>query len=279
MMVRKRSLFSKIAEVFLVVLTIFTHWIVFYFAIITSGKNKAEAGRLDLRLPTEWNFVENYTYVLTYQNGAFLRALKNSVILTVFSILILVLTASATAYILQRRTGLIGKISNKIIIAGLIVPASIVPTYWMLKLLHIAGTLPGLVLVEVATLFPFATMLYKGYIASIPKEIDEAAIIDGCSAEALFARIIFPMIKPITATVVILRSIVVYNDFQNPQYYMSGSRSQTVQLFVYSMKSAWTTDYGHMFAAAILVSMPMILLYLFLNQKILEGMTAGAVKG
>ena len=200
-------------------------------------------------------------------------------ILTVSAILILVLAAASTAYLLQRRTGTIRAISNKLILAGLIVPAAVIPTYWMLDRLHIANTLMGLIAVEVATLFPFATMLYKGYVATIPVEIDEAAIIDGCGPFSLFWRVIFPMVKPITATVVILRSIVVYNDFQNPLYYMSGSGSQTVQLFVFSLKSAWTTDYGHLFAAAIIVSMPIIILYLFLNKKILEGMTAGAVKG
>ena len=190
-------------------------------------------------------------------------------ILTVSAILILVLAAASTAYLLQRRTGTIRAISNKLILAGLIVPAAVIPTYWMLDRLHIANTLMGLI----------ATMLYKGYVATIPVEIDEAAIIDGCGPFSLFWRVIFPMVKPITATVVILRSIVVYNDFQNPLYYMSGSGSQTVQLFVFSLKSAWTTDYGHLFAAAIIVSMPIIILYLFLNKKILEGMTAGAVKG
>lgn len=278
-MVRKRSLLSKIVEVIIVLATLVTHWIIFYFAILTSGKEKAEAAQLTLDLPGKWNFIENYTYVFQYQNGAILKAFKNSLILTVSSILILVLVASATAYVLQRRTGGIGAISNKLILAGLIVPAAIIPTYWMLDRLHIANTLPGLIVVEVATLFPFATMLYKGYVSTIPGEIDEAAIIDGCGPFALFARVIFPMVKPITATVVILRSIVVYNDFQNPQYYMSGSGSQTVQLFVFSLKSAWTTDYGHLFAAAIIVSLPIIILYLFLNKKILEGMTAGAVKG
>ena len=133
--------------------------------------------------------------------------------------------------------------------------------------------------VEVATLFPFAVMMYKGFVATIPREVDEAAIVDGCGSISLFYRIIFPLLKPITAAVVILRSIIVYNDFQNPQYYMSGSSSQTVQLCIYGLKSAFDTDYGHLFAAVVVVSMPLIIIYLILNKKILEGMTAGAVKG
>ena len=138
-MVRKRSLLSKVIEVVIVLVTIVTHWIVFYFAILTSGKEKAEAAKLTLDLPEKWNFIENYTYVFQYQGGAILKAFRNSIILTVSAIFILVMVSSATAYILQRRTGRVGAISNKLILAGLIVPASIIPTYWMLDRLHIAN--------------------------------------------------------------------------------------------------------------------------------------------
>ena len=222
---------------------------------------------------------ENIVFVFQYQHNALLKAFKNSMIITLVSVCCLIFAASSTAVVLQRREGLLSRISNKLIVAGLIVPASVIPTYWMLEMLHVANTLLGLCLVEVATMFPFAVMLYKGYISAIPREIDEAAVLDGCGALTLYTRVMFPLMKPITATVIILRSVLIYNDFQNPQYYMSGSSTQTVQLFVYSLKSAWTTDYGHLFTASVIVSLPLIILYIFLNQKILEGMTAGAVKG
>ncbi|MCI9278254.1 carbohydrate ABC transporter permease [bacterium D16-50] len=278
-MIRKRSLGSKLAEIFLVVLTFFTHWLIFYFVIVTACKDTADAAKLTLSLPENFRLMENLQFIFQYQHGALLKAFKNSLVITLVSVFFLVAAASATAVIMQRREGLLSRISNKLIVAGLIVPASVIPTYWMLNTLHVANTLAGLCLVEVATMFPFAVMLYKGYISSLPTEIDEAAVIDGCGSLTLYTRILFPLSKPITATVIILRSVLIYNDFENPQYYMSGSSTQTVQLFVYSLKSAWTTDYGHLFAAAIVVSLPLILLYIFLNRRILEGMTAGSVKG
>ena len=278
-MIRKRSLGSKLAEIFLVVLTFFTHWLIFYFVIVTACKDTADAAKLTLSLPENFRLMENLQFIFQYQHGALLKAFKNSLVITLVSVFFLVAAASATAVIMQRRDGLLSRISNKLIVAGLIVPASVIPTYWMLNTLHVANTLAGLCLVEVATMFPFAVMLYKGYISSLPTEIDEAAVIDGCGSLTLYTRILFPLSKPITATVIILRSVLIYNDFENPQYYMSGSSTQTVQLFVYSLKSAWTTDYGHLFAAAIVVSLPLILLYIFLNRRILEGMTAGSVKG
>lgn len=278
-MIRKKRFGSRLPEIILVALTFLTHWLVFYFVIITACKTTEDAARLTLSLPKEWNLFENMTFIFGYQHNALLKAFKNSLIITLISVFFLVFTASASAVIMQRRQGFLSRISNKLIVAGLIVPASVIPTYWMLRLLQVANTLAGLCLVEVATMFPFAVMLYKGYISSLPTQIDEAAIIDGCGPVTLYTRILLPLLKPITAAVVILRSVLIYNDFENPQYYMSGSSTQTVQLFVYSLKSTWTTDYGHLFAAAIIVSLPLIILYLFLNQKILEGMTAGSVKG
>ena len=272
-MKQKRNILSKIFEGAFVGATVITHWLVFYF------KTKTESSQLNLSLPKELNIIENYTYIFNYGNGAFFNAFKNSIILTVCSIIILVGVASATAFIMQRRRDKICVVSDKLIVAGLIVPASIIPTYWILSKLGIANTLIGLIMVEVATLFPFATMMYKGFVATLPRELDEAAAIDGCGPLALFIKIIFPLLKPITATVVILRSIVVYNDFQNPQYFMSGASSQTVQLCIYGLKSAFETDYGHLFSAVVIVSAPLIITYLVLNKKILEGMTMGAVKG
>ena len=278
-MIRKRNIFSRVWEWIMVLSTVVVYWVVFYFVILTASKTQSEAARLNLALPTEFHLWENILYVLKYNDGMYLKTLWNSVLLTVLSITILVFVSSATAFILQRKRGRISSYSNKLVLAGLIVPASVIPTYWMLSLLGLANTLIGLTLVEVATLFPFATMMYKDYMVTVPREIDEAALIDGCSPLNLYWRIIFPMVKPITSAVVILRSVVVYNDFQNPQYYMSGAKSQTVQIFIYMFKSAFVTDYGHLFAAVILVSLPLVLLFIFLNKQIMEGMTMGAVKG
>lgn len=276
---KKRSAWSLFGGIFAVLLTILTHWAVFYFVIINSFKTRGEAARLSLTLPKKWNVLENYRYVLKYGEGLFFRSMWNSIRLTVVSIIILVLVSSMTGYILQRRKGRISQFSNKLILAGLIVPPSVISTYWILAKLGVVGTLTGLTLVEVATLFPFSVMIYKGYMATIPRDIDEAAVIDGCSPTRLFFQIIFPMLKPVTATVVILRSVVVYNDFANPLYYMSGARNSTIQLFVYTFQSAFLTQWNYLFAAIVLISIPPFLLYLFLNKRILEGVTAGAVKG
>lgn len=279
-MVKKRTFLSKAVECLAVILTLFTHWIIFYFVIVNSMKTNTEASRLSLALPSEFELWENLKYVITYRDYAMLKAFWTSLSVTFWTMLVIVIVASMASFILnRRRKSRICQASDKLIVACMTVPASVIPTYYTLSLLHVANTLLGLILVEVAALFPFCTMMYKGFVATIPREIDEAAVLDGCGSFRLFWRIIFPILKPVTASVVILRSIKVFNDFQNAQYYLFGSKSMTIQLCVYIFKSAFATKWAYLFMASILASLPLIILYLFLNKQILEGMTSGAVKG
>lgn len=276
---KTKKIISHIAEVITVLLILLLFGTVFYFVVINSFKSNAEASELSISLPREWNIFENYVYVFTYKDGIFWHALLNSFILTISSIAILIIVSGMTGFMVQRRKGKVSVISNILILAGLIVPPSIIPTYWMLKNLHLSGTITGLVFVEVATLFPYAVMLYRGFMVNIPEEIDEAALIDGCGPFRLYWNIVFPMLKPITATIIILRSVVVYNDFSNPLYFLQGSQNSMVQVCVYLFQSMFSSDWGYMFAAIVVVSIPPFILFILLNKQIMEGMTMGAVKG
>lgn len=276
---KTKKIISHIAEVITVLLILLLFGTVFYFVVINSFKSNAEASELTILLPREWNMFENYVYVFTYKDGIFWHALLNSFILTISSIAILIIVSGMTGFMVQRRKGKVSAISNILILAGLIVPPSIIPTYWMLKNLHLSGTITGLVFVEVATLFPYAVMLYRGFMVNIPEEIDEAALIDGCGPFRLYWNIVFPMLKPITATIIILRSVVVYNDFSNPLYFLQGSQNSMVQVCVYLFQSMFSSDWGYMFAAIVVVSIPPFILFILLNKQIMEGMTMGAVKG
>lgn len=270
---------SKIIAGIVIALTIVTHWMLYYLIVVNSFKSKAEASKLSLTLPKEWNILENYKYVLTYKDFVFLKSMLNSLVITIATMAVLVLTSSMTAYIIVRRKNRFTKFIDKIILAGLIAPLAIIPTYWMLNKLHMSNTIQGLVLVEIALMFSYATMLYKSYIMTIPTEIDEAAILDGCGAFDLFFKIQFQLIKPITATVIILRAFVVYNDFSNPMYFLSGSKSSTVQLCVYTFQTTYGTDWGHLFAAIVLVSLPPVILFIVMHKQIMNGSMVGAVKG
>ncbi len=278
-MVVKRSISSRIGEVLAIIASIVFFLLVFYFVVINSFKSNAEAGKMTLLFPKDWQIIKNYKYIFTYNEGIFVRSLWNSIKLTFFSIGILVILSSMTAFILARRKGKIMRTSNYLILAGLIVPPAIIPTYWVLSIMNISNTLFGLILVEVATMFPFSVMLYRNFLLTIQTEIDEAAIIDGCGTIRLFINIIFPLLKPITIAIIILRSVIVYNDFANPMYFLPGAKNSTVQLCVYLFQGTFTSQWGYLFAAIVIISLPPLILYILLNRKILEGMTIGAVKG
>ncbi len=279
MMVEKKSIGKRIGLVAAVVCTFFTHWVVFWFIWVNSGKTKSEAAQLSAKLPATPHFLENYKYILDYRHNVFIRSLFNSLKLTIFSISILILVSSMAAFVLQRRPGRISKASHKLIIAGLIVPLSVIPTFWVLHLIGVDGTLPGLVLVEIATMFAFSTMVFKDFIATIPSDIDNAAIIDGANLPQLFFRIVFPLLKPVTTTIIILKSVEVYNDFYNPLYFMSGANNTTVQLCVYLFQSSFNSNYEHLFAVVCMTIVPPLVMFLFLNKQIIGGMTVGSVKG
>ncbi|MGJ9383534.1 carbohydrate ABC transporter permease [Salipaludibacillus sp. CF4.18] len=277
---KKKVNFTKIAvEVMAVIVVILTFLVPFYFILVNSFKTSAEASQLSISWPTEFRIIENFTEVLQAQNGMLIRAFFNSSIITVSSILILMVVASMAGFILQRRTGKSISVIGAIFLSGLMIPPAVVPTIWVLERLSLFKTMPGIILVMVAISIPFSIILYTGFIATIPKDIDEAAIIDGCSSWQLFFKIIFPMLKPIHATVIILNSVQIFNDFVHPLYFFPGADNATVQLTLYNFMSMYNTSWNLLFANVLLITIPPFILFLIFSKKIVAGMTAGSVKG
>jgi ABC-type glycerol-3-phosphate transport system permease component len=121
--------------------------------------------------------------------------------------------------------------------AGLMIPPAVVPTIWVLQGLGLFKTIPGMVLIQVAYGLPFSILLYRAFIATVPRELDEAAIIDGATPLQVFFRVILPLLKPVVVTVVVVQSIAIFNDFTNPLYYLPGRENVTVQLTLYNFIS------------------------------------------
>lgn len=248
------------------------------FMFVNSLKERREANLLRLSWPTQLHW-ENYLEVFKANNYQILTAFKNSGILVVGAVIVLILTGSMCGYILQRRKDRAMNVVNSFVLAGLMVPAAILPTIWVLQRIGIYKTLPGMIFVEVALQIPFTVMLYRGFMGSIPTELEEAGYIDGCSAGNIFRLIIFPLLKPVTATVVILNAVTIFNDFTNPLYFLPGAKNATVQLTLYNFMGQYSSSYNMLFADVILITVPMLILFIFFNKRIVEGMVAGAVKG
>ena len=266
-------------EVLALAASVLLFWIPFYFILVTALKNPQEASLMNLTWPTDIKLWENIKEVIAVRDFMLVRAFINSTRLTVFSLLGLVVMCSMAAFVMQRRRDKATPWISFFVLAGLIIPPAIVPTIWVLNELHLFKTMTGLVFVEVALGFPFCVMLYRGFMAAIPREIDEAAVVDGYGGYRLFFTIIFPLLQPVTATVIVTQAVVIFNDFTNPLYFFPGAKNATVQLTLYNFTSQFISQWNLLFTNILLITIPPLLLFLFFNKKIVAGMTAGSVKG
>ena len=250
----------------------------FVFMFVNSLKDRREANLLNLSLPTEWMW-ENFKEVISANNYQILTAFKNSIILTAGSLLILILAGSMAGYVLQRRSDRTTRTVDTIVMTGLMIPPAILPTIWVMQGLHIYKTMFGMILVETALQIPFTIMLYKGFMNTIPVELEEAGYIDGCTRGRMFVKAIFPLLKPVTSTIIILNAVTIFNDFTNPLYFLPGNDNVTVQLTLYNFMGRYSSSYNLLLSDVLIITVPMLILFLIFNKKIVDGMVAGAVKG
>jgi len=248
----------------------------FYMIVINSFKSKEEAAAMNLKLPTEWHILDNYEQM--FQQGNVLIALKNSVILTVVCVLLIILLCAMTAFVLQRRKSKLSGVMSSFILLGLVIPGQIIPTYFICNYLHLTSFIAASI-VLIAANIPFGVFLYIGYYKGIPAEIDESAMLDGCGSFRLFFSIIFPLLKPITVTLFIISFMGIWNDFGTTIYFLNSSENFTLTLTIYNFFGTHSSDWNLVFANVVAISLPVILVYFCAQKQIMSGMTAGAVKG
>lgn len=270
---------TRISEIIGVLAAAILFGVPFFFVIINSFKSQQEAAMMNIYLPVETIGLRNYIEVVSSDGGVVLTAFKNSILITFFSIIMLTIVCAMAGFVAQRRNDKATPVINFLILTGLIIPPAIVPTIWLMQGLHIFKTMFSMVMIETAITLSFSTLLYKGFMASIPREIDEAAYVDGCGSLRLFFQIIFPLLKPVTSTVIVLSAVNIFNDFVNPLYFFPGKDNVTVQVTLNTFMSKYFTTWNLLFADVILISLPPLILFIFFNKKIVAGMTAGAVKG
>jgi raffinose/stachyose/melibiose transport system permease protein len=274
-----RTLRRSAGEVVAILVALVLFVVPFVFMFLTAVKSGDQSSDLDFSWPTSWPIVQNVKDVFSARNYMLLTAFRNSLILTVVSVAILVVLCAMVGFVLQRRPGPLASFVNLLVLAGLIIPPAVVPTIWVLQGLGIFKTLAGLILVEVAFNMSFCVLLFRAFVAAIPRELDEAAIIDGCSGFTLFFRVILPLLRPVTITVIVVSTVAIFNDFVNPLYFLPGDENATVQLTLYNFLSQFGTQYNLLFMNIVLITIPPLIMFIFFNRKIVSGMTAGAVKG
>ena len=250
-----------------------------YMAVVIAFKDGMSTDLAGiLSLPATWsldNFIE------AIQVTDFFNSFMNSLIITVIAVVVSVLIHSLAAYAIGRNMDRkkLFKASYYFIIAGMYVPFAILmmPLVKQTAILHL-DNMVGVMILYVVFYMPMDVMLYTGYLRNIPIALEEAARVDGASTWSTYWKIIFPLMKPMHATVAILTGLAVWNDVMTPLVIMGGSGVNTLPLAQMSFQTAFATNYNLAFASYLLAMLPMIIFYIFAQKQIISGVTNGAVK-
>ncbi len=271
----KKSFFTDIRAGILW-LTSLTVIVPFYMIIVNSLKTSAEANLLTIWLPKDLQWGN---YISVIETAHLLRAFFNSLLISSVSVTLCLFVTSMGAFILSRDRTHVNKLIYNYFFFGLIAPLNYVTTIWVLKFFHLQGTYAGIILVYAALGIPFAMFIFYGFVNGIPRELDEAAIIDGCGTNRLFFSVIFPLLKPVTITALVLNFLGAWNDFVTPLYLLNSSEKLGMVNSIYNFFGAHFNEWNMIFANIIMSVIPITVLYLFGQRYIVSGMATGAVKG
>ena len=250
-----------------------------YYLVVTTFKTPAEAAASPLGLPMHFTF-ENYRNALDAMSYG--RALRNNILITGTAVILLLIFASMAAYVVARSRRKLFQRMYSVFMIGLIVPfqIAIIPLYKIISGLHLMNTLPGVILIDVFCInLPLSIFLFRGFIHTVPRELEEAAYIDGCGVFGTFWRIVFPLLKPIVATVAILDALAVWNDFMTPLLFLQDPNKGVLLQEVYKNVGPFSTNWTSFFPMLVLATLPLVVFYLIMQKSIIEGVVAGSVKG
>lgn len=274
---RKRTIGNGVRSA-LILLFALIYLIPLYIAVSNAFKSYWDVIKSPLALPSEPtmdNFVE------AFHSSNILSLYGTSILITFSSVALLILICSTAAYIIIRRKNKLCKFLYGFALIGIMVPpvVTLVPSIKTLSMLGLMYTPWGLLMFYGGAYFSTTIFLYTGFINSIPVTLDESAYIDGANTITIFFRIIFPLLKPCTATAIILMGMWIWNDFLNPMYILGSTVGKTITLGIYNSIGALTSKWNLVFANVILASFPIVVLYLCMQKQFMSGLTAGAVKG
>lgn len=270
---KKKTILTLIA----VVLTII-HAIPFYVLITTALKGKGDFSSKWV-FPSEVNW-GNFSEAWEKANLG--NALWNTTIITFFAAILLITVGSMAAYPLARRQTRLNKFMFMFFISIMVVPplAALVPLYQLVVNLGMMNTHEIAIFNNVAAFLPLTIFLYAGFIRStIPKSLEEAARIDGASTMGIFFRIVFPLLKPVTASVLIISSVYIWNDYQFAIFFLQDKAVQTMTVALSGFFGENANNLHLVASAAIIAMLPMVILFLFLQKYFIKGLAAGSVKG
>lgn len=273
----KKNLASFLVYLFLVIAALFCLFPIL-MALMNSFKTNGELLTNVMSFPTTFQ-IENY--VRTFEKMNYLRSLGNNIILVTVGVSLMILFSSLAAWKLCRTKTRLSAFLFGLFVFSMLIPFSsiMIPLYKIVLLLQIKNSLIGLGVLYSGLGVSMAIFLYHGFIKSIPFQLEEAAAIDGCSGIKTFFMIVFPLLKPITATICITNVLWIWNDFLLPLIVVSDSRKYTLLLSTNTLFGQYSSDWTAILSALILAAVPVIIFYAIFQKQILKGIADGAIKG
>jgi raffinose/stachyose/melibiose transport system permease protein len=248
------------------------------FIVLSSFKTNAEIYNAPWKLPSHIGFFAYYDIVVNY---SVYRYFINSLYYSIVTVAATVALCALGAYGMVRMKWKLAGVTKAYILLGLMVPvhSMIVPLYIMMSRIGLQNPRFSVILIYVAFSLPTSLFILMAYLAEIPRELEEAAVLDGCSLFHAFRRIIVPIMQPAVATVAIFAFLGAWNDFFVGLIFINADKYWTIQLGISKFRGAFSIRYSYLLAAVIVALLPTVIVYLFMNRRIIAGITAGAVKG
>lgn len=224
-------------------------------------------------------YLDSFKYLLT--ETEFPRAILNSLILTAVSISAQVLIIPMAGYAIERRNTRWTRFMFVYFLAGMMIPfqAYMIPLFKELRMLGLYGSLAGPILIYVAGAVGFGCLLYTSFVKGIPREIEEAAEIDGCSRYGIFWRIVFPLLGPVTASMVVLNGLGIWNDFLMPMLVLPSGQAKTMVVEIYRYIGEFSSRWDMIFAGTAMSVVPVLIVFIALQKYFVKGIASGATKG
>lgn len=249
----------------------------FYVFLTVALKTPAQLAASPLAFPTDpalANFAE------AWSQGDLGQAMINSLTVASLSVALLVVTGSLAAYTLARRASRLSLGLYLVFLLGLMIPLQLgmVPLYQLMRDANLLQTYTSLIIFEVGHQLPLVIFLYAGFLRALPREYEEAARVDGAGPMATFRRIVFPLLRPVTGTVIILTSNGIWNDFLTPLLYVGGSAQETLPVAISAFKAEFSTQWQLVFAGMAMAILPVLIVYFLLQKYIIKGFASG-IKG
>lgn len=248
-----------------------------WYVLISSFKGSIDMITNPLGLPKEWTFSN---YKEAFADGSIVRAFSNTIVVTVFGVLFQVLIGAMAAFGVIYHKSIFSRITASVLMVAFAIPSqsTLLPQFKMESQFGLVNTLLGLIVLYTGSSV-FCYFLIYGYMASLPKELFEAAKIDGASPNRIFWQIVLPLIKPILTTVIVFQTMSTWNDFLLPSVFLSSTSKQTVVLQVYNAVQKFSTNWPLFMTITVIALVPVFIFFCFCQKWIVSGLVAGSVKG